>query len=58
MKKLFLMLILLFALSLGGTLLYFNLTEPKEIPIPDLRGKTAEEAKNIFKRIERKKQWK
>lgn len=41
-------LILLFALSLGGTLLYFNLTEPKEVPIPDLRGKTAQEAENIL----------
>jgi len=41
-------LILLFALSLGGTLLYFNLTEPKEVPIPDLRGKTAEEAESIL----------
>ena len=41
-------LILLFGISLGGTLLYFNLTEPKEVPIPDLRGKTAEEAENIL----------
>lgn len=41
-------LILLFALSLGGTLLYFNLTAPKEIPIPDLRGKTAKEAETLL----------
>jgi len=40
--------ILLFALSLGGTLFYFNLTEPKEIQIPDLRGKTAEEAEILL----------
>ena len=40
--------ILLFALSLGGTLFYFNLTEPKEIQIPDLRGKTAEEAELLL----------
>ena len=41
-------LVLLFGLSLGGTLLYFNLTEPKEVAIPDLRGKTAEEAEAIL----------
>ena len=41
-------LILLFAISLGGTLLYFNLTEPKEIAIPNLSGKTAEEAEIIL----------
>ncbi len=41
-------LILLFAISLGGTLLYFNLTTPKEVQIPDLRGKTAEEAEAIL----------
>ena len=41
-------LILLFAVSLGGTLLYFRLTEPKEIAIPDLRGKTAEEAEILL----------
>jgi len=44
-------LILLFTLSLGGTLLYFNLTEPKEVAIPDLRGKTAEEAEQILKQV-------
>ena len=43
-----LVLILLFALSLGGTLLYFNMTEPKEVQIPNLRGKTAEEAEQIL----------
>lgn len=41
-------LIILFALSLGGTMLYFNLTKPKEIPIPNLIGKTAEEAEQIL----------
>lgn len=41
-------LILLFALSLGGTMLYFNSTKPKEIPIPNLIGKTAEEAEQIL----------
>ena len=41
-------LVLLFALSLGGTMLYFNLTEPKELAIPDLKGKTAQEAEKIL----------
>ena len=41
-------LILLFGISLGGTLLYFNLTDPKEVAIPDLVGKTAEEAEAIL----------
>ena len=41
-------LIMLFAISLGGTMLYFNLTAPKEIPIPNLIGKTSEEAEQIL----------
>ena len=41
-------LVLLFALSLGITMLYFNITEPKEIAIPDLRGKTSQEAEQIL----------
>ena len=41
-------LVLLFALSLGGTMLYFNMTEPKELAIPDLRGKTTQEAEQIL----------
>ena len=41
-------LILLFAISLGGTMLYFNLTEPKDVQIPNLVGKTAEEAEAIL----------
>lgn len=41
-------LILLFAISLGGTLLFFNLTAPKEVQIPDLTGKTPEEAESIL----------
>ncbi|MCI8700288.1 MAG: Stk1 family PASTA domain-containing Ser/Thr kinase [Clostridia bacterium] len=41
-------LIILFALSLGGTMLYFNLTKPKEITIPNLIGKTSEEAEQIL----------
>ena len=47
-----LILVLLFALSLGGTLLFFNLTEPKEVQIPDLTGKTAEEAESILAQYE------
>ena len=41
-------LILLFAISLGGTMLYFNLTEPKDVQIPNLVGKTGEEAEKIL----------
>lgn len=41
-------LILLFALSLGGTMLYFNLTEPKDVQIPNLVGKTGEEAEAVL----------
>jgi serine/threonine protein kinase len=41
-------LILLFALSLGGTMMYFNLTKPKEVAIPNLIGKTSTEAEEIL----------
>jgi serine/threonine-protein kinase len=41
-------LILLFAISLGGTMLYFNLSKPKDIQIPNLVGKTSEEAEKIL----------
>lgn len=41
-------LIILFVLSLGGTLLYFKLTTPKDIQIPNLIGKTAKEAEQIL----------
>lgn len=41
-------LIILFALSLGGTMLYFNLTTPKEVEIPNLIGKTSTEAEAIL----------
>lgn len=41
-------LIVLFALSLGGTMLYFNLTKPKEIEIPNLIGKTSAEAEALL----------
>lgn len=46
-KKLsiFLGLILLFALSLGGTVLYANLTNPKEVVLPNLVGISEEDAK-------------
>ena len=37
--------ILLFALSLGGTLAYFNIAVPKETEIPNLVGASKEEAK-------------
>ncbi|MCI8273978.1 MAG: Stk1 family PASTA domain-containing Ser/Thr kinase [Clostridia bacterium] len=41
-------LILLFAISLGLTIGISNATRPKEVAIPDLVGKTAEEAKQIL----------
>ena len=41
-------LFLLFGISLGGTIGYFNLTKPKEVPIPNLVGKTIDEAKQII----------
>ncbi len=39
-------LILLFALSLGGTILAFNLTRSKDIQVPELVGLTEDEVKN------------
>jgi len=41
-------LILLFAISLGGTILYSRLTEPKEVQLPSVVGMSKEEAiKNV-----------
>lgn len=40
-------LILLFALSLGLTIGIINMTRPKEVAIPNLVGKTVEEAKQL-----------
>ena len=50
-KKLsiFVGLILLFAISLGGTLLYLNLSNPKEIELPNLVGMSGEEAEKLLK---------
>ena len=42
-------LLILFALSLGGTILGFNLTRSKDIQIPNLVGKTVEEVENALK---------
>ena len=42
-------LILLFAISLGGTIAVFKLTRTKEVEIPNLVGKTVEEAQEILK---------
>ncbi len=42
-------LLILFALSLGGTILGFNLTRSKDIQIPNLVGKTIEEVENALK---------
>ena len=41
-------LMLLFAISLGGTIGIANATRAKEVAIPDLVGKTVEEAKQIL----------
>lgn len=41
-------LFLLFAISLGGTIAIANATRPKEVAIPNLVGKTIEEAKQIL----------
>ena len=41
-------LILLFIISLGATIGISNLTRPKEVAIPDLVGKTVDEAKKIL----------
>ena len=37
---------MLFALSLGGTILAFNLTRSKDIQVPELVGLTEDEVKN------------
>lgn len=47
-----LILIILFALSLGGTSLVFNLTRNKDIQIPNLVGLTEDEVKEKIKRNE------
>ena len=44
-------LILLFALSLGGTLLFFNITNPKEVEIPNLVGMSSTEAEAKLKEL-------
>ena len=40
----FIGLILLFAISLGGTLAYLNITNPPEVELPDVVGMSKEEA--------------
>ncbi len=42
-------LMILFGVSLGGTVLVFNLTKSKDIQVPNLVGKTVEEAQNTLK---------
>ena len=46
--SIFIGLILLFALSLGGTIAYSRLTEPKEVPMPNLVGVSQEDAKKVM----------
>lgn len=43
-----LILILLFVLSLGGTSLFFNLTRNKDVQIPNVVGRTLDEAKRML----------
>ena len=43
--------ILLFVLSLGGTLLFFNITNPKEVEIPNLVGMSSKEAEAKLKAL-------
>ena len=43
--SIFIGLVLLFAISLGGTLGVLNLTNPKEVDLPNVVGKSKEEAK-------------
>ena len=40
--------ILLFAISLGGTLGFLNITSPAEVEVPNVVGKSKEEAKQII----------
>ena len=42
-------LILLFAISLGGTMGFLNLTNPKEVKLPNLVGLSKQEAENTLK---------
>ncbi len=44
-----LIVILLFALSLGGTILTFNLTKSKDAQVPNLVGKSVEDVENSLK---------
>lgn len=44
-----LILIILFAISLGGTILTFNLTKSKDVQVPSLVGKTIEEVESTLK---------
>ena len=42
-------LVLLFALSLGGTMAYLNLTNPKEVKLPNIVGISKQEAERTLK---------
>ncbi len=44
-------LILLFSISLGGTLLFFRVTNPKEVEIPNLVGMSSTEAETKLKKL-------
>ena len=42
------LILILFVVSLGGTLLYFNLTSPSEVPLPNLVGMSREDAERLI----------
>ena len=49
--SIFIGLVLLFAISLGGTILYSNLTNPKEVLLPNLVGISEDEAKQTMQEL-------
>ena len=52
--SIFIGLVLLFALSLGGTIAFSRLTEPKEVTLPNFVGTKIEEAKKVAEEKELK----
>ena len=49
--SIFIGLILLFAISLGGTIAYSRLTDPKEVPMPNLVGVSKEDAEKSIEEL-------
>ena len=50
----FIGLILFFAIILGGTMLYINLSSPKEVLLPDVTNMTEDEAKETLEKLKLK----